>query len=139
MHEIKQYYLQQAGTGIAGFHGLRYQRGSGFFGRLLSKAIYPLIRFLGGKAVTTGANIANDVLLNNKPLKESALSRLEETGKDILKSGVERGKKFLMEGKGKAIKVKRKLISLNKIINGRIKKKVKLAKKYGNSLQKIKR
>ena len=71
-----EYYQQQAGTGIAAYGGVRYQRGHGFFGRLLSKAVYPLLRFFGKQAVGTAANIASDVILNKINIKDSANKRL---------------------------------------------------------------
>lgn len=99
----KDLYCNQAGTGIAGFHGLmrHHQGGAGFFGRLLSKAIYPLLRFLGGQAITTGASIANDVFMNKKDWKESAKERLVEAKDDIIDAGKERAKKYILEGKGR--------------------------------------
>src|SRR6266700_295233 len=103
------YYVTQAGTGIAGFQGVRHQRRHGFFGRLMSKAVYPLLRFLGKRAVGVGADIASDVILDNKNLRESAEGRLKDEGKQLAKLGIERAKKFAQEGKGrKAIKRKRK-------------------------------
>ena len=47
------YYLDQAGSGLSTFERVRYQRGNGFFGRLLSGAILPALRFLGREALNT--------------------------------------------------------------------------------------
>lgn len=97
----RDYYITQAGTGISGFAGVRYQKGHGFFGRLLSKAVFPLMRFLGKKATSVGANIASDVLLNKKDWRESAKDRLVEGGKDIANAGLDRAKQFIVEGRGR--------------------------------------
>src|ERR1700712_1748936 len=101
------YYKQQAGTGLTGFQGYRYQRGHGFFGRLISKAVFPLLKFLGQRAVSTGADIATDVLVNKRDFKQAAKERLKNEGKELASAGVQRAKKFVLEGKGrkrKAIK-----------------------------------
>ena len=95
-----EYYQQQAGTGIAAYGGVRYQRGHGFFGRLLSKAVYPLLRFFGKQAVGTAANIASDVILNKINIKDSANKRLAETGENIVREGVEKAKTLVQEGEG---------------------------------------
>ena len=55
-----EYYQQQASTGIEAYGRLRYRRGHGLFIRLLSKAVYPLLRFFEKQAVGTAANIASD-------------------------------------------------------------------------------
>ncbi len=120
MNPYIEYYTHQAGTGLAGFQGIRYQRGSGFLGRLLSKAVFPLMRFFGKRAAITGANIASDVLLNNKNLKESAKARLTDEGKNIANVGLEKAKEFI-EGRGikrKSIKVqkKRKLLKIDDLL-----------------------
>ena len=60
MNDLEKYYISQAGSEISGFRGVRNQRGGGFFGRLLSRSVYSLLRFLGKNFLKTGANIAND-------------------------------------------------------------------------------
>ena len=56
---LENYYTNQAGNGLTGFSGVKYQKGFGFFGRLLSGAVIPFLRFLGKSAFNTGANIGN--------------------------------------------------------------------------------
>lgn len=120
------YYKQQAGTGISGFQGYRYQRGHGFFGRLISKAVFPLFKFLGQSALATGANIASDVIVNKRNLKEAAKEHLESAGKDIANAGIQRAKKFVLEGKGRKRKKTIKSLELENLIkNVRIKKKAR--------------
>ena len=69
----KDYYKNQAGSGISGFHGSRYQHGSGL-GSLFSgvlRAAAPLLKkgaiALGKQALRTGVNLASNYL--NEPRK----------------------------------------------------------------------
>jgi len=95
------YYKEQAGSGLTGFQGVRYQKGHGFFGRLLNKAIYPLLRFFGKQALNTGVNIASDVIENDQDWKESAKNRFKETSKNVIKAGLDRARKYQQEGSGR--------------------------------------
>lgn len=100
---MDSYYVNQAGSGISGFAGVRYQRGDGFLGRLWTGGILPIIkkalplfsnigRQVGKRAVATGLDIAQDVLdeedINMKTIKESAKKRLKQgakaAGKDTI-------------------------------------------------------
>jgi hypothetical protein len=96
-----EYYKEQAGSGLSGFQGVRYQRGSGFFGRLLSSAVYPLLRFLGKQALNTGINIASDVIEDKQDFKQSLKNRFKETGDMALKAGLDRARRFQQEGSGR--------------------------------------
>ena len=111
----------QAGNGITGYQGIRYQKGHGFFGRIMSRAVFPLLRFLGKKALTTGAQIASDVVLNNKDVKESARERLLQTGEDIANAGIERAKRYVQTGQGR----KRRCNTVKKQIRNKIRKRFK--------------
>jgi len=103
------YFEQQAATGISGFEGTRYQRGHGFFGRIL-KGVYPLIRILGPKMFSTGANIASDVFNDNQDIKKSLKRRLVESAEDLANEGLNYAKRLKGEGlrERKIIKRKRK-------------------------------
>ena len=103
------YYTQQAGTGLTGFQGYRYQRGHGFFGRLISKAVFPLLKFLGKRALSTGADIATDVLVNKRNIADAAKERLENEGRELASAGIQRAKKFVLEGKGRKRKAIKRL------------------------------
>jgi len=104
-----EYFRTQAGTGLTGFQGIKHQRGHGFFGRIFSKAVYPLLRFLGKQAITTGANLASDVFLDKKNIKDAAKDRLNEAAEDIVKAGVKRAKTFAQDGEGRRkLKIRRK-------------------------------
>jgi len=76
------YYTNQAGNGLSGFEGVRYQKGHGFFGRLISSFAKPLLGYLGKKLLHTGTNIATDVLAGQN-FKTSGKKRLHETMKLI--------------------------------------------------------
>ena len=72
----EEYYTNQAGSGLPGFQGLRYQRGHGlgslFRGLvkvaapLLKKGAIALGKSLGKKALTAGVGLAQDYLGDNK-------------------------------------------------------------------------
>ena len=82
------YYSNQAGNGLSGFEGVRYQKGNGFFGRLISSFGKPLLGYLGKKLFNVGTNIATDVLSGEK-FKTAGKKRLAETvqmiGRDVRK------------------------------------------------------
>ena len=119
-----EYYKHQAGTGLAGFQGYRYQRGNGFFGRLISKAVFPLLKFLGKRAISTGADIATDVLVNKRDLKEAAKERLENEGRELANTGIQRAKKFVLEGKGR--KPIKRIRTIDDLISQNVKPKKKI-------------
>jgi hypothetical protein len=130
MNPLIEYYKDQAGSGLVGFHGVKYQRGHGFFGRILSKAVFPLLRFLGAKALSTGAQVATDVLTDDKDWKESMKTRFKAAGKDVAQTGIKKATEFLQKGSGRKrkIEVKQKVIKRRKVT----KKKKKITRKNSN-------
>jgi len=124
MNSYERYYLSQAGNGLAGFQGVRYQKGKRFFGRLLSGAVYPLLRFLGENVLNTGVNMANDLLqsdyFSTSNLKTLAKKNMSKGAEDILSAAVSK-----LQGRGR----KRK----RKSIKGRRKKVVKKRKRRKRS------
>lgn len=120
MSFIDEYYKRQAGNGIAGFTGVRYQKGHGFFGRLLSGAVLPFLKFIGKNALSAGANIARDLVdtddfslsnIRNKAkarFKESAASAMKTGAEKLLTGqGIKRRRRNKRRYKKKVIKVKR--------------------------------
>lgn len=97
-----QYYNNQVGSGLAAFSGVRYQRGHGFFGRILGgigsffKALAPKLL---GAALPSAVNLAGDVMAG-KNLKESAKSRLVEAGKSAANTTLDHVKTKLQGGSG---------------------------------------
>jgi len=82
MNPYIAYYRNQGGSGLTGFEGVRYQRGSGFFSRLASRTLLPLLKFLGKRVLSGGVNLASDVLAGQN-FKDSVKQRLRETGKNV--------------------------------------------------------
>jgi hypothetical protein len=139
MNNFEKYYIAQAGSGLAGFHGVRYQRGHGFFGRLLSGAVFPVMRFLGKNLLKSGANIAanladsDDFSLNN--IKRTAKKEAESSIQNMMQSVASK-----MSGSGRSRKRKKKHIRHRKpkktlkTIKGRVvKRKIKRKRKSPSS------
>ena len=153
---MDSYYVNQAGSGISGFAGVRYQRGDGFLGRLWTGGILPIIKKalplfsdigkqVGKRALSTGLDIAQDVLdeddVNMATIKESAKKRLKQgakaAGKDTIAHirsltgvGLKRRKHRVRKGKGR--KKYKKYRTQNKL------KKIKRNKRKGKRCYKRK-
>ena len=85
------YYARQVGGALHYFTGARVQRGHGF-GSLFSgllRTVAPLIRrgavALGKRALTTGAQIAGDVVAG-KNVKKAAKRRATDAGRKLMHS-----------------------------------------------------
>lgn len=83
MNPLAEYYINQAGSGLSGFSGLRYQRGNGWFSNILSRVGLPVLKFLGKQALNSGLAIASDAL-EGKRIKDSAMSELKNTGRNTI-------------------------------------------------------
>jgi hypothetical protein len=93
------YYINQAGTGISGYSGLKYQKGHGIFGNLLSRIVLPLLKSLGKRTLSTGVNIGSDIL-QGENLKASMKKRLKTTGINIAEDALDKLKNFEQKGTG---------------------------------------
>jgi hypothetical protein len=100
MMDFTDYYVNQAGNGLSGFEGVRFQRGHGFFGRFFKSSIIPMLKFLGKRALSSGADIASDVL-EGIPIKEAAKARGVEAMKGVTSAGINRARQFVQSGKGR--------------------------------------
>jgi hypothetical protein len=109
--DFNNYYVTQAGNGLQGFEGVRYQRGHGFLGRFLKSAIVPMLKFLGKRALSSGADIASDVL-EGKPIKAAAKARGIEAMKGVTSAGIKRAREFVQTGKGR--KRRRRIVKTTK-------------------------
>ena len=107
----KAYYSNQAqqnGRGLPVFHGARMQRGYGIgsFLKGLFRSAVPLLkqgaRTVGKTALSSGLNIANDIL-GGQNLKSSALTRANEA-RDQLKSRAMNAVRSAVGQTGKGIK-----------------------------------
>lgn len=104
---MDNYYVNQAGSGLGGFSGHRYQKGDGFFGRLIAGTVLPLIKkalpFLGKAALNTGVDIVRDVAEGQK-FKESLKKRVRKTGEDITDKAIMKVKRLTGGGRGRKSK-----------------------------------
>ncbi len=91
----------QIGYGIHGFRGAPYQRGAGLgnFFRALFRMAVPVIKsaagHIGKEALTTGANIASDVI-KGRPIVES----IEEHGREGASKLFGRASRAMQSGQG---------------------------------------
>ena len=125
------YYENQAGTGIAGFQGIRYQRGHGFFGSIFRTVLKPLAKYLGKRALSTGVDKGSDYL-QGEDLKTSIKKRLKATGNTIFDDAINKAVKLKQKGNGKKRKKKqtrKKKNKKRKQPKKSIKKKKKTTKK----------
>jgi hypothetical protein len=109
MNPYLSYYNNQVGTGLAGFQGLRYQKGHGWFGRLFT-SVLPFIKqvlpVLGKRALPSGKGLAQDIL-SGENVGRSAVKRLKEAGRNIADESVDMIKtKLLQSGSGGKCHVK---------------------------------
>lgn len=102
-----EYYRNQAGSGLAGYSGYKFQRGHGFFGNIFQHILKPLGQYFGKQALSTGIGIGSDIL-GGENLKESAKKRLKMTGENVLNDAVKRATKFAQTGKGRKRRRRRK-------------------------------
>lgn len=98
MSENDNFFLQE-GHGLVTYGGMRYQKGHGFFGRLMS-GLGPLLRYLGTKGLTTAASVASEVAENPADFKSISKRKLAETTATMFEDGAKRTKRFVQDGKG---------------------------------------
>lgn len=129
MNEYTKYYVDQAGSGIAGFEGYRFHKGNGFFGRLLKTFAKPLLGYFGKKALNTGKSIVSD-LASGESIKTSGKRRLKEA----LDSMSDDAARKFMRGSGyparkriKRLKPRRKATKKRVLTNPRKKRRKKVS------------
>lgn len=93
---VKNFYSSpsQYGGGLPVFTGSRRQIGGSFLSGLARFAM-PILKFLGGRVLNVAKNVANDVIMENKPVKSS----LKEHGLNEIKK--------VLTGRGSMRAVKR--------------------------------
>ena len=124
MNPYASYYVNQVGSGLTGYSGIRYQRGSGFFGRLFSgigNIFKELLPAAGKRILPSGIGLAQDVLAGENVLK-SAKSRLVEAGKNVADEALEQIKSRLQKGSGR--RRKRRKIMKHSLVPYKRKKRV---------------
>ena len=109
------YYVNQAGSGIGGFQGARFQRGQGFFGNVFKSAIMPLLKYFGKQALSTGVDVARDALEGDNVLN-SLKSRGKMAARNIAKDAVNRAERYVQTGKGRRRRRRRNNLALIKTV-----------------------
>jgi hypothetical protein len=119
------YYSNQAGKGISGFEGVRWQRGRGFFGTVFKSAIMPMLHYLGKHIMEAGTGIYNDVA-SGQNILESGKTRFKRTAQTMAGEAAERLGKFSQTGQGKRKRrrVRRKTKQLLPLAKQTFKRKV---------------
>lgn len=118
-----EYYHHQAGSGLPGFSGYKYQRGSGFFGNIFRNILKPLGIYLGKQALSTGVNIGTDYLAG-EDMKTSVRKRGRESAQKIADDGYKKiTQKISQAGSGR-----RKRRRKSRVIKTRINRKIKMNK-----------
>ena len=100
MNPYINYYVNQAVSGIGGFQGARFQRGQGFFGNVFKNAILPLIKYLGKRAISAGADVAVDAI-NGENLVNSLKSRGTSAAQNIADDFSKIATRFAQSGQGR--------------------------------------
>lgn len=115
MNPYTTYYVNQVGTGLPGFQGLKYQKGHGFFGRLISNTLIPLfktmlpsLQAIGAKSLPSVMGLASDII-SGENVKQSAINRLREGGKNMAEETLEQLKSRLQSGSGRRRKRRRSI------------------------------
>lgn len=128
------YYVNQAGSGIPGFQGVRFQKGAGFFGNIFQNAILPLLKYFGKKALNTGVDVASDTLGGEKFI-DSLKTRANATARNIASDVSDRAMKFAQTGKGKRRKRRNKNKPTKKIIKKTAKRRRRKTKRTKKSIK----
>jgi hypothetical protein len=119
--DYNDYYQKQAGGALENYYtGLKFQRGYGPWGRLISRYGLPIAKYFGKQIFKTGVDIVSDVAKGIEP-KTALKSRLKERGTSILRDILEKAES--QSGRGSAMKRK------NLKVDKKIVKKVKTSKK----------
>lgn len=131
MVDLSDYYSQQAGTGVAFYPGIRYQRGHGFFGRFFKGNLLPMLQSLGHKLLSTGVDVADDVINNDIDPMESLKTRGKAAAKGAVNEMITTAKSKLakMNQKGSGIRKYAAGDSIKSIKGGSKKKKRIISKK----------
>ncbi len=123
------YYIEQAGSGISGYSGSRYQHGNGFLGKIFKK-LKPALKYFGREGIKTASAIGKD-LLNGENFIESAKANLVNTGKNIMTDAISRAEEYVKQN-GKGLKRKRvykkKVVKHRKVVKKKSTKSIKRPK-----------
>jgi hypothetical protein len=102
-NQYTTYYVNQAGSGLSGYQGSRYQYddqiGEGFLDIIKSIGM-PILKYLGKKAINTGMGVAQDAIAGENVL-QSTKRNLKRSAQDIAADIGERAIRFAQTGKGR--------------------------------------
>ena len=121
----------QKGFGLSGFEGVRYQKGFGLLGNLFAKA-WPYLKqfgkYIGKKLLGLGVDVASDVVLDGKPIKESVKERAKSSAKVVAKDGMNKIQELLQKVNGRRRAAAKRKIKLLKRKPNKSCRKMKLKK-----------
>ena len=122
------YYNNQVGSGLAGFQGVRFQRGHGFFGRIFSgigNFVKQLAPSLIKRTLPSAIGLAQDVM-EGENFGQSTKKRLIEAGKNAADETLEQLKTRIQKGSGimKRRRPKSRFLNLKKFRKRPYKKRV---------------
>lgn len=101
MNPYENYYLKQAGNGVATCTGIRYQKGNGFFGRLISGFAMPLLKYFGRQGLEAVGNVVSDMKENpDAKLSDIVKKQAKKSLSKVTDDGAARAKRFIQTGKG---------------------------------------
>ena len=93
---MNEFYLNQAGSGISPYEGVRFQRDHGFFSTFIKGRLLPILKsvlpYLGKTALDAGLNIAQGVK-EGQSFKEASKSTLKRKAFDIAEDGLDQLRK----------------------------------------------
>ena len=111
--DLDEYFIDQAGSGISTYEGYRYSspvnlKGSGFFGRLISSGLMPILRkimpYVGKKALATVTDIASSIREGKSPM-DAIKGSVKKTAAGVVRDAADKIESKLT---GKGIKGKSK-------------------------------
>ncbi len=122
------YYIEQAGSGISGYSGSRYQHSNGFLGKIFKK-LKPALKYFGREGIKTASAIGRD-FLNGENFIESVKANLVNTGRNIMTDAIGRAEEYVKQN-GKGLKrnrvYKKKTVKHRKVVKKEIYKIYKKA------------
>ena len=112
LDEMEDFYIEQAGSGISSYTGnVRFQKGHGFFGRILSGGIIPLLKqvlpFLGKQALAAGTDIVGG-LNSGSSFKEATKTAMKRRVGSLADDALVKIKSKLYDQDGNGIDRKRR-------------------------------
>lgn len=109
---MENYYREQAGSGLGGYAGIRYQKGHGWFGRMIKGGLVPILRrvlpYLGKRALETGVGVAQD-MMEGEQFKAAAKKRFKSVGQRLEEDAITKVKQLTGGGLRRRKKKKPKL------------------------------